>query len=219
MTFRKMLLLFMAASGFTGMAAAEASAERPFFLLRPFLPGYNDSYPPPDDVYYMSEEEYYRYLKRQRRKQRLLNEYYARQDDPDYYYEEEYVPPRKAKKKQAVKPAAKKPAAKTAAKPKPSPSKKAAASKTGTTVAASKPKEQNGETTASINKTGSSSTSGTAGMSCSKAADIVAGYGFDSVKAGSCSGGVYSFNASRAGKSYVVKVNSASGELTEVRKL
>lgn len=215
MTFRKLLLLAVAVSGFSGMAAGEAAAERPFFLLRPFLPGYNDSYPPPDDVYYMTEDEYYRYLKRQRRKQRILDEYYARQDEDDYAYEEEYQPPRKLRpKKQAVKPQAKKPAAKAASKSKPVPAKKTvAAAKPKDAPSAAKPTAPVGETTASINKAASGS------ISCNKAADIVAGYGFDSVKAGSCNGSVYSFNASRAGKSYVVKVSSASGELTEVRKL
>jgi hypothetical protein len=214
MLLRKMLLLAAATSGFMGMVASEASAERPFFLLRPFLPGYNDRYAPPDDVYYMDEEEYYRYLKRQRRKQRILEDYFARQDDPDYVYEEEYIPLRKAKKRQAVKPAAKKPAAKAASKAAPATKKTAAAKpKAGNAVVAAKPKAQNAETTASISKPASG------GISCAKAADIVAGYGFDSVKAGACSGSVYSFNAMRAGKSYVVKVNPASGELTEVRKL
>ena len=50
-------------------------------------------------------------------------------------------------------------------------------------------------------------------------ADIVTGYGFDSVKSSSCTGAVYSFNAARSGKAYLIKVNAASGELTEVKKL
>jgi hypothetical protein len=58
-----------------------------------------------------------------------------------------------------------------------------------------------------------------AGMSCDKAAKIVAEYGFKSVKASSCKGSVYSFKGSRDGKSYSIKLSSKSGELTEVKKL
>lgn len=208
MTLRKFLLLGIAISGLTGLVADEAMAAKPFFLFRPFLPGYNDSYPPPDDVYYMDEEDYYRYLKRQRRKQRILQEYYDSQDQ--VYYEEDYVPPRKAKKKQTVKSEAKKPVTRTAKAKKPSAPKG---------VVASTSNKAAEETTASVSKVAPAPKGTAASVTCSKAADIVAGYGFDSVKAGTCSGSVYSFNAVRSGKSYVVKVNSVSGELTEVRKL
>lgn len=219
MTFRKYLLLAVAASGLTGAFAAEASAGKPFFLFRPFLPGYNDSYPPPDGVYYMTEEQYYRYLKRQRRKERIMEDYYARQDEAAYYDDEEYLPPpkKKVRKKQAAKPVVKKRTANAVAKPKPAAKKTVAAAKTSKPAPASKP--QPALTTASISKAPATASASSKGMSCSKAADIVAGYGFDSVKAGTCSGDVFSFNAVRSGKSYVVKVNSASGELTEVRKL
>lgn len=56
-------------------------------------------------------------------------------------------------------------------------------------------------------------------LSCDKAAGIVSGYGFGSVKASDCEGQVYAFNASRSGKSYAIKLNAVSGELTEVKKL
>jgi len=58
-----------------------------------------------------------------------------------------------------------------------------------------------------------------AALSCDKATAIVSGYGFASVKAEDCEGKVYAFNASRDGKAYAIKLNAASGELTEVKKL
>jgi hypothetical protein len=57
-----------------------------------------------------------------------------------------------------------------------------------------------------------------AGMSCDKATKIVSDYGFTQVKPTSCTGKVYAFNAQRDGKPFVVKLSSASGELTEVKK-
>lgn len=57
------------------------------------------------------------------------------------------------------------------------------------------------------------------GMSCEKATSVVSGYGFSSVTPSSCSGKVYAFNAVRDGKSFAIKLDSASGELTEVKKL
>ena len=55
-------------------------------------------------------------------------------------------------------------------------------------------------------------------MSCDKAQGIVSGYGFTSVKPADCEGQVYAFNAARDGKSYAIKLNAVSGELTEVKK-
>ncbi|HUR43795.1 MAG TPA: hypothetical protein VMZ01_06830 [Aestuariivirga sp.] len=54
---------------------------------------------------------------------------------------------------------------------------------------------------------------------CDKAAGILSGYGFTAIKASDCTGQVYAFDASRDGKTYAVKLNAASGELTEVRKV
>ncbi len=63
-------------------------------------------------------------------------------------------------------------------------------------------------------------TGGAAGrLTCDKASGIVSGYGFASVKAQTCSGASYRFLATRGGKTYAVTVASASGELTEVKKL
>lgn len=58
-----------------------------------------------------------------------------------------------------------------------------------------------------------------AGLSCDKAASIITGYGFSAVKPKTCAGKVYAFNASRDGKPFAIKLDAASGELTEVKKL
>ena len=62
-------------------------------------------------------------------------------------------------------------------------------------------------------------TASAAGVSCNKAGEIVSGYGFTSVKPTTCTGQFFAFNATRSGKAYVIKLSSASGELTEVRKV
>lgn len=62
-------------------------------------------------------------------------------------------------------------------------------------------------------------TPSSAAMSCDKAGAIVSGYGFQTVKPETCNGKVYAFNATRDGKSFAIKLDSASGELTEVKKL
>ncbi|MCX7348157.1 MAG: hypothetical protein NTZ54_01060 [Alphaproteobacteria bacterium] len=56
-------------------------------------------------------------------------------------------------------------------------------------------------------------------LTCEKATELVSGYGFSSVEASSCTGTVYAFNAKRGGKSFAIKLNPASGQLTEVKKL
>ncbi len=101
-----------------------------------------------------------------------------------------------------------------------------------TTAAAPKPAAKTTEKTVSVAKTasvaepaeGSTTTASTtkpatAAVSCDKAQSIIAGYGFSSAKPESCAGKIYAFNATRAGKTFAVKVDSASGELTEVKKL
>jgi len=62
-------------------------------------------------------------------------------------------------------------------------------------------------------------TAAASSLSCEKATSVVTGYGFSSVTPSSCSGKVYAFNATRDGKSFAIKLNSANGELTEVKKL
>jgi len=55
-------------------------------------------------------------------------------------------------------------------------------------------------------------------VTCAKAGQIISGYGFKSVETVTCKGQIYAFNATRDGKPFSVKLNSASGELTEVKK-
>ena len=126
-------------------------------------------------------------------------------DDP--YYEPEYggaddepvyIAPRKKKTVKAV-PITKPPLKKTVA-----------SVDTNTVVTVEK------KTFASVEK---KAVSGTAGMTCDKAEKIVSGYGFTSVIPTSCTGQIFAFNATRSGKAYVIKLSSASGELTEVKKV
>ena len=55
-------------------------------------------------------------------------------------------------------------------------------------------------------------------ISCTKAEEIVAGYGFGNVKPVTCAGKLFDFSALRDGKTYRVQVSAATGEITEVRK-
>lgn len=68
-------------------------------------------------------------------------------------------------------------------------------------------------------KKAASKTASAAGLSCEKATSVVSGYGFSNVTPSSCKGKVYAFNAQRDGKSFAIKLDSASGELTDVKKL
>jgi hypothetical protein len=70
-----------------------------------------------------------------------------------------------------------------------------------------------------VSSTGKKTASAATAISCDKAEKIVSGYGFTSVKPTTCTGQVFAFNATRSGKAYVIKLSSASGELTEVRKV
>jgi hypothetical protein len=56
-------------------------------------------------------------------------------------------------------------------------------------------------------------------LTCDKAGEIVSGYGFTNVTPATCTGQVFAFNATRSGKTYVIKLSSASGELKEVKKV
>lgn len=56
-------------------------------------------------------------------------------------------------------------------------------------------------------------------LSCEKATEVVSGFGFSSVEAASCAGKLYAFNAKRGGKNFAIKLDPASGQLTEVKKL
>ncbi len=56
-------------------------------------------------------------------------------------------------------------------------------------------------------------------IDCTKGASIVSGYGFSSVTNKSCAGATYVYAATRSGSNFEIQVNSASGELTAVKKL
>ncbi len=57
------------------------------------------------------------------------------------------------------------------------------------------------------------------GVTCDKATQIVAGYGFTDVKVKSCSGNTYAFTGTRSGKNYEISVSAARGDLTEVKRI
>ena len=160
-------------------------------------PGYYFYDPPPRDFYAddYDDEDYYE-------DERPLAYY---DPDDDYYeprYEGEepvYIAPKKKKTAKAAKPIEKKTVDST--------KKKAATS----SVASVEKK--------AVTSTEKKTASAASGMSCDKAGEIVSGYGFTSVKPTTCTGQVFAFNATRSGKAYVIKLSSASGELTEVKKV
>ena len=59
----------------------------------------------------------------------------------------------------------------------------------------------------------------TASVTCAKGASIVTSYGFSSVTSKTCSGGTYTYGATRGGKNFEIQVSAANGELTAVKKL
>jgi hypothetical protein len=135
--------------------------------------------------------------------------YYDPDDDyyePRYYEGEEpvYIAPKKKQKKTAKAVPAPKPVVKKSV----TSTEKNAATSSVASV------EKKAVTTVET-KTASAAP----GMSCDKAGQIVSGYGFTSVKPTTCTGQVFAFNATRSGKAYVIKLSSASGELTEVKKV
>ena len=70
-----------------------------------------------------------------------------------------------------------------------------------------------------VSSTRKKTTSAATAISCDNAEKIVSGYGFANVTPTTCTGQVFAFNATRSGKTYVIKLNSASGELTEVNNV
>lgn len=59
----------------------------------------------------------------------------------------------------------------------------------------------------------------TNGIGCTAGAAVVTGYGFGDVKPKTCTGATYSYTATRAGKSFVIELTAASGEVVDVKKL
>ncbi len=208
------LSIMMGCAGLLLLASAPAQADPLDFFKSLTRRPHFDNYLP-DGAYIMDEEDYYRYLKRKRTRRKAIREtYYQPEYDPgsDPVYTEPSRPKKAVKLpvKSVAKPAPvkKKPAAIAVAQPEP----KVIAPPKPKTVAVAKPAAPAPESTAST-------TPSSSGMSCAKATQIVTGYGFDSVSPQACSGKVYAFNALRGGKSFVVRVDAASGELTEVKKV
>jgi hypothetical protein len=142
-----------------------------------------------DDVYYEDDERPLTYYEPH-------HDYY----EPRYYEGEQpiYISPKK--KKKAIK----------------------AAPITKKSVASTKKKAVKNSSVASVEKnavTERKTANSATGISCDKAGQIVSGYGFASVKPATCTGQVFAFNATRSGKAYIIKLSSASGELTEVQKV
>jgi hypothetical protein len=90
--------------------------------------------------------------------------------------------------------------------------------KTAKAVSATKPSLPAAEKKA-VNSTAKKTASAAPSISCEKGEEIVSGYGFANVTPSTCIGQIFAFNATRTGKAYVIKLSSASGELTEVNKV
>jgi len=184
-------------------ASAEAGSRWRFLN-----PGYYFYDPPPRDFYAdeYDDDEYYEDDERPLTYYEPDDEYY----EPRYEGEEPvYIAPKKKKKiVKAAKPAEKKAVASTKKKAVTSPETKSVASVEKKAVTSVEKKTVEKKTA-----------SAAAGMSCDKAGQIVSGYGFTSVKPTACTGQIFAFNATRSGKAYVIKLSSASGELTEVKKV
>jgi hypothetical protein len=178
-------------------SVAEAGSR---WIPRFFQPDYYTYYPRPRDLYShdFDDDEYYDDDGRPLSYYDPDDDYY----DPQYSGEDDepvYTAPKKKKKTvkavPVTKPAVKKSVAATEKKTVITTEKKAVASVEKRVVPA------------------------ITGMSCDKAEKIVSGYGFTSVKPTTCTGQIFAFNATRSGKAYVIKLSSASGELTEVKKV
>jgi hypothetical protein len=187
-----LLVALLAIFSYFALPQAPAKADH----LRWMLPGYFPP-PPPRRVYRyypdVYEDDYYG------------DDFDAYDDEGYSYYEEPELfyqpPPRKKKRSTASAPSKVKPQA--VEKPKKKPTQTASAP-----VAPPKPEKA----------TPSAKTTASSNVSCDKAKSIVTGFGFSNIQTQSCSGSVYSFAASRGGKSFSVKVSALNGELTEVKR-
>lgn len=203
-------LCLLASAAMAGQAHAEHRQKRRVIIQEQvYAPGFFEHIPGVRTLfgdYALTEEEY--------------NALYGpdAQDFDESYYEPEPAAPMKPKSKPGTKQGAKTPAAKPASKP--------AAAKTAAKPAAETGKDEV-ETASTTPDSGSEALSAKPaagkvadkGMTCEKASGIVSGYGFSAVTPQSCAGKVYAFNGSRGGKNFAIKLDPASGELTEVKKL
>ncbi len=193
------IVSFMALAAIAGTLlvpnAAEAGSR---WIPRFFQPDYYTYYPRPRDLYSHDFED------DDDDDGRPLAYYDPDEDyyEPQYRDEDDepvYVPPKKKKK-----------TVKSVSVPKPVIKKPVVAAEKKAVETVEK------KTVASVEK---KTVPATAGMSCDKAEKIISGYGFTSVKPTACTGQIFAFNATRSGKAYVIKLSSASGELTEVKRV
>ncbi|MCA0433312.1 MAG: ribosome biogenesis regulatory protein homolog [Proteobacteria bacterium] len=56
-------------------------------------------------------------------------------------------------------------------------------------------------------------------IGCTNGADIITGYGFSSVKPKACTGTTFTYDAKRAQNAYLITLSSATGEITDVKKV
>ena len=73
--------------------------------------------------------------------------------------------------------------------------------------------------TASLAKTSAEPSPKAKTIGCTSGAAIVTSYGFGTVTPKACTGSTYAYNAQRGGKSYVIQLTAATGEITDVKKL
>ena len=180
--------------------AAEAGSRWRFLN-----PGYYFYDPPPRDFYADEYDD---------------DEYYEDDERPLTYYEpdDDYFEPRYEGEEPVIAPKKKKKIIKAAPAPKPV-EKKSVASAKKKAVTSPETKSVASVEKKTVTSTEKKTASAASGMSCDKAGEIVSGYGFTSVKPTACTGQIFAFNATRSGKAYVIKLSSASGELTEVKKV
>ena len=224
----KKLVLSAAALGI-GLSAIAPLAEAEVVWVKrkhghgyfePYYPGPYDAPPPGYYAYGNAPGE------------PLYYDYMGRPVFDEGYYNPYYLPPSK-KKLRALRRARARAAAIEAAQQAEAAAQTKSTMKTPARTASAKPvtsKSTDTVTTGSISKTQTASAARSApgsedisskpgAVSCDKATSIVSGYGFGTVKANDCKGQVYEFSAVRDGKNFLIKVSSASGELTEVKKL
>jgi hypothetical protein len=181
--------------------AAEAGSRWRFLN-----PGYYFYDPPPRDFYADEYDD---------------DEYYEDDGRPLAYYEpdDDYYEPRYYEGEEPVYIAPKKKQKRTAKAAKPVEKKAVASAKKKATAPSVASVEKKAVTSVEKKAVEKKTASAASGMSCDKAGAIVSGYGFTSVKPTTCTGQVFAFSATRSGKAYVIKLSSASGELTEVKKV
>jgi hypothetical protein len=219
-------LVLMSALPLTLLAAVQPAEARRLFwweTLNPDTPppGYYD---PQQDAYFDPYGEGYDPAQERfnRRQYELYRREMARRYGNAAYYEDQgaypgygydvpsppYADPVYPRSKKAAKPksATAKPAAKISTKP------KAVNTASNTTSATA-----GGLTTASTTTPATPAKPGS--ISCDKGQGIVSSFGFSNVASKSCAAKTLVYTAERGGNRFEVEVNSASGELTAVKKL